>query len=131
MDVTAKIIKKLNPLTGEGKNGKWMKQEIIVETIEQYPRKICISFWGDKCNELNNYNINDVVKIFISIESREYNERWYTDVRGWKIEAVTKTTPTEQIPSTNYGSSSFDELTPNYSNISSGNSGEKYDDLPF
>ena len=132
MDVTAKIVKKMQPVTGEGKNGKWVKQEIIVETIEQYPRKICISFWGDKCNELNNFALGDVVKIFINIESREFNERWYTDVRAWKLEAVSKSNTNEQTSSVNYGNdNNNDENSQSFINTSGNDSTGNYNDLPF
>jgi hypothetical protein len=68
-----------------GRNGEWKKQEIIVETDGQYPKKICISIWGDKINnaplEIGNY-----LNIDFDAESREFNGRWYTDLRAWKVE---------------------------------------------
>lgn len=50
MQLTAKLTQLLPIQTGTGKNGEWKKQDIIVETDGQYPKKICISFWGDKIN---------------------------------------------------------------------------------
>lgn len=88
LEISGKIVKVLPEQTGSGKNGMWKKQEFILETVEQYPKKVCISAWGDKVDALQNYNSGDEVKVSFNIESREYNERWYTDVRVWKFESA-------------------------------------------
>ena len=87
MQLTAKLIQLLPPQTGSGKNGQWKKQDIIIETDGQYPKKICISVWGDKINE-SQLKPGNELKIDFDIESREYNGRWYTDVKAWKIEST-------------------------------------------
>ena len=51
MEITGKIINLLSLQTGISKNGHWRKQDFIVETSGQYPKKVCISIWGDKINE--------------------------------------------------------------------------------
>jgi hypothetical protein len=45
MQLTAKLTNLLPIQTGTGKNGEWKKQDIIVETEGQYPKKVCISIW--------------------------------------------------------------------------------------
>ena len=85
MQRTAKLIQVLPIQTGTGKNGQWKKQDIIVETEGQYPKKICISIWGDKIDEKQLQTGNNF-KIDFDVESREFNGRWYTDVKAWKIE---------------------------------------------
>jgi hypothetical protein len=114
MQLTAKLVQLLPLQTGTGKNGEWKKQDIIVETEGQYPKKICISVWGDKINA-GQLVIGNKLKIDFDIESREYNSRWYTDVKAWKIEPL----------GSNNGSSEFpvydDEPIPSQSG----------DDLPF
>jgi len=87
MQLTAKLIQLLPLQTGTGKNGQWKKQDIILETDGQYPKKICVSVWGDKINE-NQLQVGSQLAISFDIESREYNGRWYTDVKAWKIEAA-------------------------------------------
>lgn len=87
MELDGKIIQ-INPLqSGEGKNGTWKKQEFVVETKSQYPKKVCITAWGDKIDQFG-LKENEYVKVSIELESREYNSRWYTDVRAWKVEKV-------------------------------------------
>ena len=87
LEITGKIIQILPQQTGVGKNGAWSKREFILETFEQFPRKICISVWGDKSDNLEQLHpVGSTVRVSINIESREYNEKWYTDIRAWKIE---------------------------------------------
>jgi hypothetical protein len=85
MQITAKLTQLLPIQTGTGKNGEWKKQDIIVETDGQYPKKVCISIWGDKINE-GQLHIGNLLKIDFDIESREYNSKWYTDIKAWKID---------------------------------------------
>ena len=85
MQLTAKLTQLLPLQTGTGKNGQWKKQEFIVETEGQFSKKVCISIWGDKIND-SQLQIGNELRIDFDIESREYNGRWYTDVKAWKIE---------------------------------------------
>ncbi len=87
MQLTAKLIQVLPLQTGEGKNGAWKKQDIILETESQYPKKICVSVWGNKINE-NQLKIGSQLKIDFDVESREFNGRWYTDIKAGKVETV-------------------------------------------
>lgn len=87
MNIKAKLIQLLPLQTGMGKNGQWRKQDIIVETEGQYPKKICISIWGDKINE-KQLLIGNELDIHFELESREFNGKWYTDIRAWKIVSV-------------------------------------------
>ena len=86
MEVNGKIVQLLGVQTGQGKNGTWKKQEFILETGDQYPKKICIAVWGDKI-DMSQYRIGDPVQVSFDVESREYNGRWYTDVKAWKVVA--------------------------------------------
>ncbi len=85
MNLTAKLTQLLPLQTGAGKNGPWKKQDIILETEGQFPKLICVSIWGDKIDN-SQLQIGNNLKIDFVLESREYNGRWYTDVKAWKIE---------------------------------------------
>jgi hypothetical protein len=85
MEISGKIIAVLPMATGEGKNGQWRSQDYVLETGDQYPKKVCFNFFGDKIEQFP-LAIDDVVKVSFDIESREYNGRWYTTVRAWKAE---------------------------------------------
>ena len=86
MDITAKVTEILPEQTGQGRNGTWVKVSFVVETQEQYPRKICFDAWGDRVDYVKKLNAGDLVKVDFDIESREYNGRWYTNVKAWRIE---------------------------------------------
>jgi hypothetical protein len=86
VELKGRMLEKLKPISGEGRNGKWEKQEFIIETEDQYPKKICISVWNDKLSMLESIVDGDLIKVQVNIESREYNSRWYTDIRAWRIE---------------------------------------------
>jgi hypothetical protein len=99
MQITAKIIQLLPLQTGTGKNGEWKKQDVIVETEGQYPKKICLSVWGDKINE-EMLQVGHKLQFSIEIESQEYNGKWYTNVKAWKMEGVSEVsvTPKNENP---------------------------------
>src|SRR5271154_6030685 len=85
MELKGKIIQILPAQTGMGKKGQWKKQEFIIETQAQYPKKVCLSVWGDKIDQFN-LSVDDVVNVSVDLESREYNGRWYTEARAWKVD---------------------------------------------
>ena len=98
MQITARIIQLLSLQTGTGKNGEWKKQDVIVETDGQYPKKICLSVWGDKIKE-EILQLGSNLQFSLEIESREYNGKWYTDVKAWKVEGVSLNSATPIIES--------------------------------
>jgi hypothetical protein len=85
-EITGKVVQLLPEQTGTGKNGLWTRHDFVIETEEQFPKKVCFSGWGDKAALVKNLQPGSFVKVSFNIESREYNSRWYTDLRIWKIE---------------------------------------------
>jgi hypothetical protein len=84
LKLSGTVTELLEPQTGQGKSGTWTKQEFILETNdEKYPKSVCIEIWGDK---VETPEVGDKLTASINIESREYNKRWYTNIRAWKIE---------------------------------------------
>ncbi|MCX6246165.1 MAG: DUF3127 domain-containing protein [Bacteroidetes bacterium] len=96
MELSGKVITILPLQTGTGKNGTWKKQEFVVETTGQVPRKVCFNLWGEKIDQ---FKLSEGIEVRVSfdLESREYNGKWYTDVKAWKVEKVQKT-ESESIP---------------------------------
>lgn len=121
MELTGKLLQKLNRQTGEGKNGAWVKQEFIVETLEQYPRKICIAAWGTRVDDLDRLQPGNVLKISVNVESREFNGRWYTDVKAWRIEKQG-----DETHESDGGKPGNEDM-----NLPPESSKEYFDDLPF
>jgi len=88
MEVRGKIVTVLPVQTGEGKNGTWKKQDYVIDYDQQsqYPRKMMFNLWGDKIDQFN-IQEGQSVKVSFDIDCREYNGRWYNDIRAWKVEA--------------------------------------------
>ena len=84
--IQGRIIIAMPETGGTGKTGNpWKKQEFVLETADNYPKKILFTLWGDKIDQYS-LREGDQVSVSIDIESREYNGRWYTDLKAWKVE---------------------------------------------
>lgn len=85
MEIKGKVVQLLPLQTGAGKNGTWKKQDFVIETDGQYPKKVCISAWGDKVGA-ESLQVGKDVNVSFDVESREYNGKWYTDLKAWKLD---------------------------------------------
>jgi len=86
MEITGKVIVALPEMSGTSKSGNpWKKREYVLETLENFPRKVHFDFFGERADQYP-LNVGDIIKLSFDIESREYNGRWYTSIRGWKSE---------------------------------------------
>lgn len=106
MDIVGKIIQVLPEQSGTSKSGNpWKSQSYVLETQEQYPRKVCFELFGEERIKSNPCKIDDIVTVSFDIESREFNGRWYTSIRGWRVQqgavagtAAATTTTTAATP---------------------------------
>ncbi|MFH1121908.1 MAG: DUF3127 domain-containing protein [Bacteroidota bacterium] len=105
MDIPAKHIKTLPIQSGLSINGSWSKQNIIVETTDDYPKKVCISIWNGKV-DITKLDIGREYVFCCNIESKEFKGKWYTEVTVWKIEE----TQPEIVKGATQGLRSFPEL---------------------
>lgn len=86
MEIIGRIIVALPEVSGTSKAGNtWKKREYVLETVETYPKKVHFDFFGERADQYP-LNVGDEIKLSFDIESREYNGRWYTSIRGWKAE---------------------------------------------
>jgi hypothetical protein len=85
MEISGVVQALLPEVTGQGKNGTWRKLEFVVE-IEagQYPKKVCFTLWGDKIDQAQ-LRTGEKVTVSFDLESREYNSRWFTEAKAWKV----------------------------------------------
>ena len=113
MDIEGKVVKILALESGTGKTGNgWKKQPFVIEFGDKYPKQLCVTMWNDAIVPLSE---GDTVKVQFDIESREFNGKYYTEVKAWKVEGGTQS----------------DSLPRNESGVGLG--GKKEDDsgLPF
>ena len=135
MELEGRIARKLNVQTGTSARGAWAKQEFILEYQEgNFPSQVCMNVWGDdKVKELDKYQVGDKVKVSFNLSSREYNGRWYTDVRAWRIEPANAAPAQGYDPAQSAGSYSAPIATPASAPMPSADdmSSPVEDDLPF
>lgn len=100
MEITGKIIQKMDPQSGTSKAGNaWKKQEYVLETTDSaYPRKVKFDFFGERADQYV-FEVGDIITLSYDIESREFNGRWYTDIRGYK---AVKADPSAAAPAAPY-----------------------------
>lgn len=124
LEITGKVSQILPLESGEGKNGTWKKQYFVIEYMDgQYPKKVCIQLWGDKTDILKSLQPGTDVKVAFNVESREYNGRWYTDVKAWRVEVGGSASSSSSAPSAAFAEPSYDN--------GAGSSGGNDNDLPF
>ena len=131
MEITGKIIAALEPRGGVSQRtgNNWKMQEFVIETLEQYPRKCMFNVFGeDRLNEMN-IQVGEILTVSFDIDAREYNGRWYNDIRAWRVvrgggvaEAPAAAIPPAVEPAT--------IPAPNSLNTAE-SAGESTDDLPF
>lgn len=89
LEITGKLVSVLPEVTGTGRNGAWVKQSFVMETEGQYPKQVCFDAWGDRADAVKNMKPGEAIKVSFEPESREFNSKWYTNLRAWRIEQVT------------------------------------------
>ena len=97
MEFTGRIIKALEPRGGvSSRTGNpWKMQDFVIEeTVGQFPKRMAFNVFGE--DNLNRFNIQEGQELTVSfdINAREYNGRWYNDVRVWNVMPATQAAPT-------------------------------------
>lgn len=123
MELTGKIIQVLEARSGIAKNSgnSWKVQEYVLETQEQYPHRMLFSIFGEDKIQQAAINAGDEVTVSFDINCREFNGRWYNDIRAWKVDHVSGTSA-PQAPAA--------DATP-MPGVSPFTPSDEKDDLPF
>ena len=100
MEIQGKLIKILQEVRGESQRGPWVRGGFVIETDGEYPRQVAFTTFGeDRLAMVANIPLNSPVIVTFTPESREYNERWYTDLRCSRIQNFVP----GQMPASNTG----------------------------
>ena len=119
MEIKGKLVKVLEPQTGQGRNGEWKRQEFIIELEGSFSRKVCISGWGAKVDvEVLRGKEGSMLNVSFDVESREFNGKWYTNLTAVKVEIETENIQEKTMPSVEVYQPNMDSMPEN-------------DDLPF
>lgn len=89
MELAGKVIAVLEPRGGVSKTGnEWKVQEYVIETHDQYPKKMCFDVFGaDKIAQFN-IQIGEEISVSFDVDAREWNGRWFNSIRAWKVDRV-------------------------------------------
>ncbi len=130
MEFEGVVYRKLPEVSGTSARGTWKKQDVVFEIPSEFSRKICVTFFGDRAEDAAALHEGDAATVSVNVESREYNGKWYTDVRAWKIVRKSAADPSQ---TENTAPSHFSDAPFNESAVpaSSANSPDEVDDLPF
>lgn len=97
MEITGTLVHILPLQTGQGKNGQWKKQDFVLEIPGSFPKKACFSAWGDKIDS-SILVVGQMLKVSFDVESREYNGRWYTDLKAYSIQNAVESGFRNNVP---------------------------------
>ena len=134
MEFEGIVYKILPPTSGTSARGEWKRQDVVFELPQEFSRKICVTFFN-KDHDVAQLREGMHCTVSVNVESREYNGRWYTDVRAWRVQ----TKQPEQAPAQPYAEGPYaapaapampyapqtEDTTPYKANT------EEVDDLPF
>lgn len=84
-EITGKIIAVLPTRSGASARGtQWSSQTAVIETHEQYPKRVAFDVLGDKITEFN-LQVGEEVTVSFDINAREFNGKWYNSVNAWQV----------------------------------------------
>lgn len=88
MELQGKVIAVLPEKTGTNARGEWKVQEYVVETHDQYPRKMVFSVFGADRISRFNIQLGQEVNVSFDIDAHEYNGRWFNSIRAFDVRQV-------------------------------------------
>ncbi len=82
--------------SGVGKNSgkQWQKQEYVIQTDGQYPKKVAFSLLNDKIQQAN-IQMGQTIEVEVDAQSREYNGKWYTELTAWRVNNLGNAAPAQ------------------------------------
>ena len=98
MEFEGVVYKIMPPVKGTSARGEWQRQEVVFDLPSEFSRKVCVIFFN-KESEVARLREGATYTVSFNLESREYNGRWYTDVRAWRVQAKEE----QAAPAPSYG----------------------------
>lgn len=82
MKMIVKFVKSLDQVSGETDRGQWTRGGMVVRTVGDNERLVALTAFGeDKVALCSSFATDDVLQVDFSPESREFNGKWFTDLR--------------------------------------------------
>lgn len=136
MDLTGKVIAIMEARGGvSARTGNpWMTQEYVLEVPGQFPRRMVFNIFGEDRIKQFNIQPGEEITVQFDIDAREYNGRWFNDIRAYNIirgqlpQSVPSATPfPQQQPAVSQSAAPF----PPAQEPAAENGENAADDLPF
>lgn len=84
-EISGQIIAVLPTRSGTSAKGTvWSSQTAVIETREQYPKKVAFDVMGEKIAQFN-LRVGEYVTVSYDIDAHEYQGRWFNAVRAWNV----------------------------------------------
>lgn len=88
MDFEGKVLEILPAVSGQSARGTWERQTVIFEQPQkQYGKEIAVTFMN-KAQEVASLRVGETYTVSFDMESRKFNDRWYTDIRAWRVQPL-------------------------------------------
>ena len=90
MEIQGKVIAVLPERSGISQRGEWRSQTYVIETQEQYPKKMAFDVFGG--DRIANFGIHlgDVIDVSFDIDAHEYQGRYFNQIRAWNVTKVSQ-----------------------------------------
>lgn len=89
MRLIAKFVKALDVISGETERGQWCRGGMVVRTLDDREQLVAFTAFGEeKCKACSALKIDDVVQVSFQPESREFGEKWFTDLRLISVQLI-------------------------------------------
>lgn len=99
MRTNGKFLKNLPIVSGESQRGPWVRGGFVIETFGDYPHKIAFTTFGeDRVRMTANIPQGTPVDVTFQPESREYEDKWYTELRASRVEPMAAQVATQPAP---------------------------------
>ena len=88
MEFEGKVLEILPPVTGQSARGTWERQTVVFEQAnKQFGKEVAVTFMN-KGQDVSGLRVGESYTVSFDIESRNYQGRWYTDVRAWRVQSL-------------------------------------------
>ncbi|WP_278817773.1 DUF3127 domain-containing protein [Leyella stercorea] len=88
MELQGKVIAVLPERSGVSARGEWKSQDYVIETHDQYPRKMVFGVFGADRISRFNIQVGQEVTVSFDIDAHEYQGRWFNNIRAFDVRQV-------------------------------------------
>ena len=96
MELQGKVIAETPERSGTSARGEWKVKGYVIETHEQYPKKMVFEVFGADRLARFNIQVGQEVLVSFDIDAHEYNGRWFNDIRAWNVVPAAQAQPAGQ-----------------------------------